>query len=47
MMTFTYNNNVHANIEKTSHEFLKRYTASFAKTSENKVLKKKTFLTMK
>ncbi len=47
MIMFAYNNNVHASIEKTSHELLKRYIASFAKTSENKVLKKKTFLTMK
>ncbi len=47
MMTFTYNNSIHASIEKTSHKLLKRYTASFAKTSENKVLKKETFLTMK
>ncbi len=45
--TFAYNNSVHASIEKTSHELLKRYTASFAKTSENRVLKRKTFLTMK
>ncbi len=47
MMTFAYNNNVHASIEKTSHEFLKKYTASFAETSENKALKRKTFLTIK
>ncbi len=47
MMTFAYNNSIHANIKKTSHELLKRYTASFAKTSENRILKRKTFLTMK
>ncbi len=47
MMTFAYNNNVHANIKKTSHELLKKYIASFAETSENRTLKKKTFLTMK
>jgi len=47
MTTFAYNNSIHANIKKTSHELLKKYIASFAKTSENKVLKKKTFLTMK
>jgi len=47
MMMFTYNNNVHASIKKTSHELLKKYIASFAETSENKVLKKKTLLTMK
>ncbi len=47
MTAFAYNNNVHVNIKKTSHEFLKKYTASFAKTSENKALNKKTLLTMK
>jgi len=47
MMMFAYNNNVHANIEKTSHELLKKYTASFTETFKNKVLKKKTFLIMK
>jgi len=47
MTTFAYNNNVHASIEKTSHELLKKYTASFAETSENKALKRKTFLTTK
>ncbi len=47
MMMFVYNNNVHASIEKTLHELLKKYIASFAETSENKTLKKKTFLTMK
>ncbi len=47
MTTFAYNNSVHANIEKTSHELLKRYTASFAETSENRTLKRETFLTTK
>jgi len=47
MMMFAYNNSIHANIKKTSHELLKKYIASFAKTSENKALKKKTFLTTK
>ncbi len=47
MMTFAYNNSVHASIEKTSHELLKKYTASFSETSENRTLKKKTFLTTK
>ncbi len=47
MTVFAYNNNVHASIEKTSHELLKRYIASFAKTSENKALKRKTFLIIK
>jgi len=46
-MTFTYNNNVHTNVEKTSHELLKKYTVSFAKTSENRTLKRKIFLTIK
>ena len=36
-----------ASIEKTSHELLKKYIASFAKTFENRTLKKKTFLIMK
>jgi len=47
MMMFAYNNSVHISIEKTSHELLKRYTASFAKTSENRTLKKEILLTMK
>ncbi len=47
MMTFAYNNNVFASIKKTSHELLKKYTASFAETSENTTLKRKTFLTTK
>ncbi len=47
MMTFAYNNSVHTSIEKTSHELLKKYTANFAETFENKTLKRKTFLTMK
>jgi len=47
MTTFAYNNSVHVNIKKTSHELLKRYIASFAKISENKALKRKIFLTMK
>ncbi len=46
-MMFAYNNSVHASIKKTSHEFLKKYIASFAETSENRTLKKKTFLTIK
>jgi len=47
MMTFAYNNSVHTSIKKTSHELLKKYTASFAETSENRTLKKETFMTMK
>jgi len=47
MMMFAYNNSVHVSIKKTSHELLKRYIVNFAETSENKALKRKTFLTMK
>jgi len=47
MMTFAYNNNIHASIEKTSHELLKKYIMSFAETFKNKTLKKKIFLTIK
>ncbi len=47
MMTFAYNNSIHASIKKTSHELLKRYIASFAETSENRALKRETFLIMK
>ena len=47
MTMFAYNNSIHASIEKTSHELLKKYIASFAETSENKALKRKTFLIMK
>ncbi len=47
MTAFAYNNNIHASIKKTSHELLKKYTASFAKTSENKALKRKTFMITK
>lgn len=39
MAAFAYNNNVHASIEKTSHELLKEYTASFAEASEDRALK--------
>ncbi len=46
-MMFAYNNSVHASIKKFSHELLKKYIASFAETSENRALKKKTFLTIK
>ncbi len=47
MMIFAYNNSVHASIKKTSYELLKKYIVSFAKTFENKVLKRKTFLITK
>jgi len=46
-MTFAYNNSIHASIEKTSHELLKKYIASFAETFENRTLKRKTFLIIK
>ncbi len=46
-MMFAYNNNVHVSIKKTSHELLKKCIASFTKTSENRVLKRKTFLITK
>ncbi len=47
MMTFAYNNSIHASIKKTSHELLKKYIASFVETSENRALKKKTLLITK
>jgi len=47
MMMFAYNNSIHINIKKTSHEFLKKYIVSFAKTFENRALKKETFLIIK
>ncbi len=47
MTAFAYNNSIHVNIKKTSHKLLKRYTASFEKTFENKILKRETFITMK
>ena len=47
MMMFAYNNSVHASIEKTSHELLKKIIASFAETFENRALKKKTLLITK
>ena len=47
IMMFAYNNSIHINIKKTSHEFLKKYNVSFTETSENKVLKRKTLLTTK
>ncbi len=47
MMIFAYKNSVHASIKKTSYELLKKYIVSFAKTFENKVLKRKTFLITK
>ncbi len=45
MITFAYNNSVHASIKKTSYELLKRYIMNFAETFENRALKRKTFLT--
>ena len=46
MTVFVYNNNVHANIKKTSHELLKNYATSFVNTFKNETLKK-TFLITK
>ena len=47
MAAFAYNNNVHASIEKTPHELLKEYTASFAETAEDRALKGETPMTTK
>ncbi len=47
MTTFAYNNSIHVSIKKTSHELLKKYIVSFAKTFENKALNRKTFLITK
>jgi len=47
MTTFAYNNSIHVSIKKASHELLKKYIVSFAKTFENKALKRKTFLITK
>ena len=47
MTTFAYNNNVHLNIDRAFNEFFKNYIANFANKSENKHIKKKTFLIIK
>ena len=44
MTTFAYNNNVHSNIDRAFNEFFKNYVADFANESENRFIKKKTFL---
>ena len=41
---FAYNNNVHLNINRAFNKFLKNYVTNFANESENKLIKKKTFL---
>ena len=43
-MTFAYNNNMHLNINRAFNKFFKNYIANFANESENKFIKKKTFL---
>ena len=44
MTAFAYNNNVHANTNKTSHELLKNYIANIINEFEKKLLKKETSL---
>ena len=44
MTAFAYNNNVHSNIDCAFNELFKNYVANFANESENKFIKKKTFL---
>ena len=47
MTAFAYNNNVHLNINCLFYELFKNYVANFANESENKLIKKKTFLIIK
>ena len=47
MTAFAYNNSVHASTQKTSNELLSNYIATFGSESENRLLRKKTFLAMK
>ncbi len=47
MTAFAYNNSVHASTGKTSHELLKKYTASFAEAPENRALKREALMTTK
>ena len=44
MTTFAYNNNVHLNINRAFNELFKNYVAKFANESENRLIKKETFL---
>ena len=44
MTAFAYNNNVHSSIDRAFNKFFKSYVADFANESENKFIKKKTFL---
>ena len=47
MTAFVYNNNVHLNIDCALNELFKNYITDFANESENKFIKKKTFLIIK
>ena len=47
MTVFAYNNSVHVNTGKISHELLKDYITNFVNAFKNKVLKRKTFLIIK
>ena len=47
MTTFAYNNNVHLNINRAFNKLFKNYVIKFANESENKFIKKKTFLIIK
>ena len=44
MTAFAYNNNVYSNINRALNKLFKNYVADFANESENKFIKKKTFL---
>ena len=44
MTAFAYNNNVHLNINCALNKLFKNYITDFANKSENKFIKKKTFL---
>ena len=47
MTAFAYNNNVYANIKKTSYKLLKNYAASFINVFKNELLKKEILLIIK
>ena len=42
MITFIYNNNIHANINKISQELLIKYITNLRNVFKNKILKEKT-----
>ena len=44
MTAFAYNNSVHLNIDRALNELFKNYVADFANESENRLIKKETFL---